>query len=685
MQASESFISRTVGGLNGAPFIPRDSQIRGSNNGAADDGTVGRVGFFEKYNPEQKASILWKVSMAMTVLSLVLSVTGLGINRYNSQEEVQLELNGVKVNVPSFRVSATAISLGTDGCDGKWKVDPSLSRLHSLVGMTFTELSRGPHNDPAADFFLDDSKRLIVNTHMGQFSSFDKYGTASRVFGIMGVALQFVALLWTAILKAPPSAFFFNRSFFGLSHKQHLQGATYHLILAMSAVFLFIACTLMSVIMQPISARVANFALDWCTDSPLDAMPRGQKGLEYMKFLGKYIKDYAKASGATFMTYSISIVLVFGQLWLVFYLAILQVRTQSRVNYHLPDSQMKLLPWYSKILPVKVSFLFLVVAAIINSAAAYSARVRGYDLNIYFYENSFQADTHSRSWSLSDVFLDRVHQYVVDRRTVKMLLFFWIPMIALVGFGTVDYAKYISKVIEALAVLLLGSALVGISTVPPTPAFVLQKPQCFDSPHRPPTFGKFFSFSESCNDQMYSVYSVLIVIPVMCLWFYIRYGSVRRKRLAYLTLALCCIGSLLILVTSRQQYSIDVYIGTVVTAMYFVSQSAAFKLLFRFGTVQPGMLHKPPVVLSDKVVPALDEVIRKFELYFMTTTPDGAPVDSDELTQIKSEFNQLIEVLLHAKNQALEDMTVAVPMSSLEEGDDSSSVDLAEEGDKKNS
>ena len=138
-----------------------------------------------------------------------------------------------------------------------------------------------------------------------------------------------------------------------------------------------------------------------------------------------------------------------------------------------------------------------------------------------------------------------------------------------------------------------------------------------------------------------------------------------------LALVLMAVGSGYILVATRQQYTVDVYIGTVVSVMFVLSQAAALKLLFRFGVVHPGMREKKAISLSDKVVPGLDDVIKRLELHFMAGDT-ARPATKDEVRQMRAEFERVIEAVAFAKQQSLEGveadgLTQSEPATSMEE------------------
>ena len=622
-----------------------------------------RRGWLGKYTNADKSVILWKACLAVTVFSITLSLLGLIRDQYDNDDEVSVKLEGFEVTIPSVTVSTRTLELGVDGCANGWKVNPSDSKLHSIGGMSFAELADGAPNDPAAQFFLDDSQRLISTSHSGNFAEIHNRALIARIFSIIGVSCQILALVLMIVGRTHPSALYANRPLFDQPNSKHLLGSIIGLILFLGGLLLFMSLAIMSSLMAAILSRVGNFALDWCSDSPFDHYARGQSKLEYMIFLGNYIQDQADAQGVTYMTFAISIFLVFAELVLVFYLTMRQVLSQARINYALPPSQLRALPWYSKIRPLWISILFLVCAIVVNCATVYSARVRGYPLNLFFYNYKFlgsdPSSLNNTSWSLPDAVLDFLHTYVVDKSVVKMMLAAWIPMMAIVGLGAIDTKLYISKVVEGLATLLLLGALIGIFTVPTTPAFVLQKPQCYIPPVRPPTFIQFISISESCNDQMYSIYSILITFPIMMIGFYVRYGAISRKKIAYLVLALACAGSMFTVVATRQQYVVDVYVGVVITFLYAVSQTPAYKLLFRFGTVHPGLFNSEPVVLSDKVVPVIEDCTNRFELFFMAGDPSG--LSEGELQKIADEFNNLLEAIEFAKTNGISENATEIP------------------------
>jgi len=629
-----------------------------------------RRGWFGKYTSAEKSVILWKICLAITVFSITLSLLGLIRDQYDNDDEVVVILEGFEVTIPSVTLTTRTLQLGIDGCNDGWKVNPTDSKLHSIGGMSFSELADGAPDDPAAQFFLDDSKRLISTSHSGNFAEIHNRALIARIFSIIGVSFQILALVLMIIGRTHPSALYANRPLFDQSDSKHFIGSIIGIALWLGALFLFVSLAMMSSLMAAVLSRVGNFALDWCVDSPFDHYARGQSKLDYMIFLGNYIQDQADAQGVTFMTFAISIFLIYLELVLVFYLSMRQVLSQARINYALPDSQLRALPWYSKIRPFWVSLIFLLCAIVVNCATVYSARVRGYPLNLFFYNYKFLYDgpdsLQNASWSLPDAVLDYLHTYVVDKSIVKMLLAAWIPLMAIVGLGSVDTKLFVSKVIEGLATLLLLGALIGIFTVPSTPAFVLQKPQCYTPPHRPPTFIQFISISESCNDQMYSIYSILVTFPIMMIGFYVRYGAISRKKIAYLVLALGCIGSMYTVVATRQQYVVDVYIGVVVTMLYAISQTPSFKLLFRFGTVHPGLFHTDPVVLSDKVVPVIEDCTNRFELFFMAG--DVSSLSPGELQKLADEFNNLLEAIEYAKSHGISETATEIPPQQNGEG-----------------
>jgi hypothetical protein len=620
---------------------------------------------FSKYSDEEKAKILWKFSAAVTIVGLVLSIVGVALDRYDYDDEIKLQLDGMKVTIPSVTISSTRIILGIEGCKcpkdnpecNPIKFNPDESALFSSTGTSFKELAENPSADEGSAFFTDVSKHLIAETFMGSFDSMYKRGLASRILAFFGVIMQVIALGWSMYFKVGPASFLNTRPLFGQTAREHRLGSIYMLLLVLSAMFLFTSNIIMSTFVIPLLTRVANLALSWCKDSPFNSLPRQQTDLKYTLFLGDYVQDSAEATGASFMTYAVAIGLVFCQVMFVTYLGLTQVLSVSRVRYHLPKTQLSLLPWYAKIPPISISLVLLVVGIIAKCGAAYSARVRGYDLNMFFYRHALvdNEDVSSQSWSLPDLILDNTHKYVMDDSIVNMVYNLWVPIVAVLGFGTIDYAKYISKIIQIIGTLLILSAIVSVVSVPPTPTFILQKPQCFRPPNRPPSFAEFFSMSYSCNDQLFSVHAVIIMVPAMMLYFSIRYGQVSRKLFAYTALVILALASLLIIVATRQQYTVDVYIGALVTVLVSLSQSAAFKLLLRFGVVHPGLTEKPAIILSEKLVPMLDDVIKRLELHFMAGDR-AEPITRDEMDIAKAEFERLSENIAMAKQQAIQSL-----------------------------
>jgi len=233
--------------------------------------TSGR-GIFSKYTDQQKASVLWKFSIATTIFGITLAIIGLALDRYDNDDEVTITLHGNNVVVPSVLIRSTSISLGTEGCPcvgdeencDRFKLNPLKSPLHSPKGMSLWDIYENTDGDSAAAFFADDSRQVIASTHMGSLDSMYRRGLASRVLAFIGVGLQLVALIWTVVFRVGPSPFFYNRPLFGQTQRDHTLGSIYLILLISSAIFLFASNTVMSTFVVPLMARVANFALSWC-------------------------------------------------------------------------------------------------------------------------------------------------------------------------------------------------------------------------------------------------------------------------------------------------------------------------------------------------------------------------------------------------------------------------------------
>jgi hypothetical protein len=561
------------------------------------------------------------------------------------------------LNVPGFTIGTSGMRLTVDDCPIGLVAGNSTSSLFSRKGITYKDLSLAvsiPSSDLGVDYFVTDSNRLVPSDHLGDFETFSTIGKYAYSFSLSSLILQSLALILLVVFRVPPSLLFSSRPLLSsLTDRDHFIGNIILSLLSLSTVSLFLYFGLMSSFTSPLLGRIINYSIDRCVDSPFVGPVDEMGRLEQMQFIGEYIRDYSAPDGVSFYTFSVSIGLNYLFLICLFYLNINTKRIVSR----LPPSQLKLLPWYSRIFPMYWSMILLLVGVTANAFVQYSARVRGYPLNKYYWETTLTSasggEAKFRIGSLLDVILDNLHTFIVSPSMTTITIGFWLPLILSVSLSSISLILSLSKSLETISVLLIFRAVVAVTTVSPTPASVLQHPQCYSSPPAL-SLASLFSPSESCNDLMFSMYSIFIFVPFMLVWFSIKFTpSFDRKLFAYSVLSICGLVSAIIVVVCRLQYTSDVYIGSVVTILYCLSQSPSYRLLLTFGLERTSS-GKDRIPLSEKILPQLDEIIRRIELYRMSSEgSDALKMDEGEFRQIVENFDLLNEIINECQSNEL--------------------------------
>jgi hypothetical protein len=161
----------------------------------------------------------------------------------------------------------------------------------------------------------------------------------------------------------------------------------------------------------------------------------------------------------------------------------------------------------------------------------------------------------------------------------------------------------------------------------------------------------------SCNHTMFSIFAA---ITTMCIWIlilYIRFGPLKRwKFIAYAILMFDNLVCGLLPVIARVNYSVEVFIGAMIAAILVMSQSAAFKLLFRFeqnvdSRILMQQANGESELLNDRIIPTMYEIKKRMEAYTRAAKfSSGLKIDSEELNDISNLYKDLGNGIDKAKN-----------------------------------
>ena len=610
--------------------------------------------------------MLFKFSLAMSVFSLALIGLGIFIDQFHSEDPTNITLsNGVVYNGPGIIIGHSRLKLTYPECETPERSMREDSRLFSTKAVTFDQLAQGPvPDDEVYNLFIEPGDMSVSNLYFGNFKSFARMSFASKVVAYIAFGLQALSLLLSIFTQTPPASFMTNTPIFNQTASQRLWGTVHHSLTVLAAVCLMVDVAIVSVYLDLVVGRIIELSLELCNFSP------NMSELDLLKLFGRFMVDYSDVDGVTASLYRVAASLAMVQTTFVFFLGTDQVRTQSAsAGYSLPASKLRQLPWYASIWRLRWSFMFFGAGTLINQAAALYSRDEGYPLNLYAFESIGSAQTgtgSTKTGSLSDLLMDWTANFYVSETVSDAITLGTVPLVLALAVGSTDPHRFLSKLIQLLGVVFFCKSFFSIATLVPTPASVISRPYCYDAP--PENFWSvkhFFSRGTQCNHLMFSLPAALCTLSVMVIMMYMRYGPSVKRGVAYVVLFVLLIGCLVLPVAARVNYTSNVVVGFFFVALVVITQSSAFKLLFRYEALSSDftapvtkLRFKPGEVLNDKLIPTLVECIRRIELYRQATA--SAPA-----LRMGSGDLQELQILLKSVGDAMRVARNAKPVEKL--------------------
>jgi hypothetical protein len=270
------------------------------------------------------------------------------------------------------------------------------------------------------------------------------------------------------------------------------------------------------------------------------------------------------------------------------------------------------------------------------------------------------------SGTLPDTLIDLTRTYYISDSVPVMVTLGLFGLVFGLSIGSTDPWRFVSKTIQVMATLILIRAITALCTVYPVPSTVLTTPDCYDSPYIEGRF-KFGTWEAfQCNHSMFSIYAASTTMCIWILVLYIRYGPLKKNKwIPYSVLILINLSLMVLPVLSRVNYAVEAFIGACVASILVLSQSPAYKLLFRFeqsvryshGDDGSGM-PSTNELLNDRIVPGLEESVKQVEVYLQTAKATlGLKIDSTELATISHLYTCVGDAIKAGK--------VAVPLAPM--------------------
>jgi len=613
---------------------------------------------FRKYSPLEQSRILFKFSLAVSVLALVLIGTGIFVDQLHNEDAEDTVLpNGLTFHAAGALVGHKSIGLEFPNCETPETAKRENSILFDPNGVKFKELINGvTGTDEVYDLFVDPGDDSISAQFFGSFHSYWVFGTIGQIFALCAAGLLGLSLGISAITRTPPNSFLSSDPTFGQTKSQMAWGAIHHSLTILAVVCLMADLATASTYVDLVLGRVIELSFELCNFNTGSTTE-----LEILKVYGNFLQDYSQINGATGTLFKAAIGLLLAQTGLVFFLGTDQVRSSSgQTSYSLSQSRLRSLPWFAYIWKMRYSLLLLLIGIGAEIASSVYTRIYGYQLNVRMYTEVVSARTGSGlspSGALPDWLLDIAATYYISDSVPVMVTIGWLMVVFLLSIGSMDPWRFLSKFVQLLGIVFVLRAIVALCSIYPVPSTVLTNPDCYDDPMKGGTEFHFTSREAlSCNHTMFSIFSAISTLCIWVLILYIRFGPLKKwKFLAYFILLVDNTVCVLLPVIGRVNYSSEVFIGAMIAAILVMSQSGAFKLLFRFeqnfdAKIVMQQINGEAQLLNDRIIPALDETKQRMESYAgKVKYIPGLKMEPEELIDISNLYRSLGEAIEKAK------------------------------------
>jgi hypothetical protein len=592
---------------------------------------------FDKYTSRQRAVILIKLSLVMGLMSLSLTITGLLLDRYHGEGPRLFEFRNNTYEVPGVWVGSRTLRMTPAECADNDVRDFSDSILFSHRGVSFADVAMTNRTeDEWLYMLLDNNIDQFSNNFFGDFASFARMGYIARLLALASALVQGISLVIMVVTRTPPAPWLSDRPIFNQSVTEHIWGGVHHGATFLGAVLLGANMAVMSTFLGLVVGRCLHLSQGMCGQRIANEMER-------TKFFGYYLKEHASADGVSFYLFTVAILLIYFQSLLVFYLGAVELKSKS--TNRIPPLALRALPWYARFRPIWVTGPLFILSICAYYASQFLSRVRGYKLNLFLFDSVQSSSAQSASWAQSgaliDAIVDLAGNYYISENVANIVTFSWLPLLLMLGIGSVDFRLYVSKCLEIFALLTFLKSITGVSTIPATPSPVIQRPQCYDPPPEL-SLWNVFKYGQDCNNLMFPIQSTVVAVPAVFVLLFIRYGPVKYKWIAWAGTVAGALPCLCLIIIARLHYTADVYIGTVITVLYVLTQSGAFKLLFHFPpAVRPG---DTKTMIRDRIVPLLAECVNRLEAYkqSLKRTP-GLALPRETIEEIRTAFQTVKE------------------------------------------
>ena len=530
------------------------------------------------------------------------------------------ELDHRVMYVSGISVKSNSLTLDFNPCDEEVGDEYATTRLYDKEGVKFSELVPGVTRDKSIALFAYTNLRMTGSEIFGDIGILAQRGVLSRVllwFGFTCQCINFLLIL--------------GRYFRGF-------GSYYWFpLLLIMGVLVSYGSLINSTSTIPILlAHVFHEAILRCKLVP----PLRYDHHWELENLAKFYDKHAALPNGTTVIMLISVISL-SIAYIVAYLCFFAIKT-VRLIYLV---RFRSLQWYTRIWSVYVTIPVFVLAALSVYYVALDDRLRGYRLNVYHWDYASKTKVGlSMTGTLLDVVQDLFLLVTIPRTILRASIYLWLSLLPVIAAASMYPFATLLKSVQDLSVLLLLRSLIAWVTVVPASISILDNAACYQVP-------KISGTLSSCNDSMFSIQTIALVLPTMTGLFFLKFTGILRPKLYWFAniIAAAAVLSLLgVLVLARYQYTSDVSIGLFVCVLYMITQQSAYELLFN---KESNTRNTPQSILQDALVPALDECVRRVTEYNLATNQDmQTKITSDELDEVKKLYQNVGDAISRARS-----------------------------------
>jgi hypothetical protein len=275
---------------------------------------------------------------------------------------------------------------------------------------------------------------------------------------------------------------------------------------------------------------------------------------------------------------------------------------------------------------------------------------------MFFWKYSVGGDYEKTGLSQTGSLIDSIQEIVtllsVSVTVVAITTYQWTAWIPVLTAVCSYPLSLFGKACQDAALLLLIRSLISWVTVAPTTVSMLEKPDCF---HRPDISEENFDWvfainpAHSCNDTMFSVYVIIVLVPIIILIYFIRFSGFVNK-FGFITglsiLISALVGMFAFTIFVRVQYSADIHIGVCITVLYMFTQQKAYNILFDRDRANIASAY---TMLQNRVLPSMVDSVGILAHYkHVTKDVKGLRLSDVEVAELNSLYDSLGEALTRA-------------------------------------